>query len=912
MNNKRFLGSWTFRSKLLILLLVIFFPAFGIMVTSGLSQRHESVVKAQHKVLLLVRSLTAQQERVAIATKTMLSTLALLPEVRNLEAPACDRIFREVQQQYPFYTVITASYPDGRIFAASAPFDPAVNLADQKYFRDAVSSADFAAGEYLVGKIIKVHSLNYAYPVLNANKKLVAVLCAGFNLDEFGRFIATASLPQGSEVIFTDHQGLRLYCFPKDENCLLGKPVEKGLFARLSGSAAEGLAEHGAARIGAFEQLRLKKNSPPYMYMFVGLPKDTILHAANLEMLQNLSLFGFVALLALILGWILANVEVIKPIGRLVAAAQQFGQGEMNTRTGLPHSADELGRLAQSFDDMACLLEKRNRQREEAEQALGQAYAELETRVKERTADLSVSNWALQLEITERKQAEAALRESEEKYRVLIETTNTGYVIVDPEGRVLDANPQYVRLTGHQELGEILGRSVLEWTAPHDREKNAASIKQFLQTGLEKNLELDYAWKNGRSIPVEISATAINSSEGIKFLSLVRDISDRKQAEAEKAKLEAILMQAQKMEAIGTLAGGIAHDFNNILTAIMGNISLAEMDLSLGDRSRQRLAEAGRASLQAQNLSRQLLTFSKGGAPIKETVAIDQLVSESASFACRGSQVSYESSLPEDLWAGEADPGQLSQVFQNLIINAVQAMPAGGTIKISGENLVVGAENEWSLGPGRYVKVSIEDAGLGIPPEHLPRIFDPYFTTKQVGSGLGLATSYSIIKNHHGHITVTSELGKGAIFSVFLSASEQQIIPAPKEEEMVFAGRGKILVMDDEELVRQLLKDMLTHLGYEANIAGSGNEALELFIRARDSGQPFAGVILDLTVPGGMGGQETMEELLKLDSRVKGIVSSGYSEAPVMANFKEFGFTGVIAKPYKIAELSKVLKEVLA
>jgi PAS domain S-box-containing protein len=506
---------------------------------------------------------------------------------------------------------------------------------------------------------------------------------------------------------------------------------------------------------------------------------------------------------------------------------------------------------------------------------------------------------------------QAELRESEEKYRGIIETTNTGYVIVDTEGKVIDANQEYVRLTGYNEIKEILGRSVIEWTAKHDRGKNAAAINQCLQTGLVKHLELDYAGRDGWSIPVEINATAISTSEGVKLLSLVRDISDRKRVEDEKAKLEAQLVQAQKMEAIGTLAGGIAHDFNNILTAIIGNISLAMLDPQMEEQSRENLDQAEKACLHAQNLSRQLLTFSSGGAPIKEVVSVKRLLTESASFACRGSQVKYEFRLPDDLWAVKADPGQISQVFQNLVINAIQAMPTGGMIKIRGENMEVGPGSELPIKVGRYVKISIKDEGIGISAEHLSRIFDPYFTTKQKGSGLGLAISYSIIKNHHGHISVESELGIGTTFNVYLPASDRKIIQPPKEEMELLSGKGKILVMDDEAMVREVLGKILLLLGYEVKFAEDGDKAIEFFNQAEKSGDPFAAVILDLTVAGGMGGKEAMARLLKIDPQVKAIVSSGYSDDPIMADFQKYGFAAVIAKPYKFSDLGRVLNQAL-
>jgi CheY-like chemotaxis protein len=315
--------------------------------------------------------------------------------------------------------------------------------------------------------------------------------------------------------------------------------------------------------------------------------------------------------------------------------------------------------------------------------------------------------------------------------------------------------------------------------------------------------------------------------------------------------------------------------------------------------------------MQAQNLSRQLLTFSKGGAPIKKTIAVKELLTESASFACRGSRVNYRISLPDDLWAVDADPGQISQVFQNLVINAVQAMPGGGMISIIGGNLTVAAGSELPLAPGNYIAISFQDQGRGIPPDHLSKIFDPYFTTKQKGSGLGLATSFSIIQHHRGHITVKSKLATGATFQVYLPASDRRVAYSPQDDGELTPGHGNILVMDDEPMVGEVLGRMLRTLGYEVQLVKDGAKAIEFFTRGQDAGSPFATVILDLTVPGGMGGKEAMERLKKIDPHLKAIVSSGYSDDPVMADFHRYGFFEVIAKPYRITDLDKVLKKVL-
>jgi CheY-like chemotaxis protein len=371
--------------------------------------------------------------------------------------------------------------------------------------------------------------------------------------------------------------------------------------------------------------------------------------------------------------------------------------------------------------------------------------------------------------------------------------------------------------------------------------------------------------------------------------------------------MEEELLRVEKLESIGILAGGIAHDFNNILTAILANIALAKMHPNAVDQSFERLVKAEKAALRAKDLTQQLLTFSKGGTPIKKTVSIAELIKESTSFALRGSNVRCEFSILDDLWPVEVDEGQMSQVINNLIINADQAMPEGGIIKVSAENMTVGAEEVLPLREGKYVKISIDDQGIGIPEEHLQKIFDPYFTAKQKGSGLGLATTYSIIKRHDGYITVDSKLGVGTTFYIYLPASEKELLTKKDTEEIPLVGKGKILVMDDEEMIRDAGGGILSHLGYEVEFARDGAEAIEIYKQAKESDQPFDVVIIDLTIPGAMGGKEAIQKLLVIDPEIKAIVSSGYSNGSIITDFKQYGFSAILPKPYEVKELSKTL-----
>jgi|GEM_PF-946048 len=516
-----------------------------------------------------------------------------------------------------------------------------------------------------------------------------------------------------------------------------------------------------------------------------------------------------------------------------------------------------------------------------------------------------------QQELAERIRTEETLRQNEERYRMVVEQVAEGIFLVDVETkRIVESNRAFQNLLGYSRE-EILGLTIYDFVfVAHDRESIDRNLQNVLTKKYHFASERQYRRKDGSLVDVEISANLIFYGGREVICGVIRDITERKRIEAERLKVS-------KLESIGVLAGGIAHDFNNILTAVLMNISLAKMYAPPQDKISKRLTEAEKACLRARDLTQQLLTFSKGGAPIKKTASIAELIRESANFAVRGSKVRCQVSLPGDLWPVEVDEGQMSQVIHNLVINAQQAMPEGGTIQIRAENREVGTEGEQGLplGAGRYVKLSIADEGSGIAEEHLPKIFDPYFTTKEGGSGLGLATTYSILKRHGGYIGVASRVGVGTTFYVYIPASgEGEWVKPVEGRGGVLRGvsKGRVLLMDDEEMLREAAGQMLQHMGYEVEFAEDGGEALELYKRARESGQPFHVVIMDLTIPGRMGGKETVQRLLEIDPQAKAIVSSGYSEDPIMAEYRRYGFKGVITKPYKLEELNQTLQQIIA
>jgi len=380
---------------------------------------------------------------------------------------------------------------------------------------------------------------------------------------------------------------------------------------------------------------------------------------------------------------------------------------------------------------------------------------------------------------------------------------------------------------------------------------------------------------------------------------------------AERQRMEEELLKARKIKSVGVLAAGIAHDFNNLLTGILGYVSLAKMVAQTDAKVAAYLSEAEQACQRATALTQQLLTFAKGGAPVRHTISLVELLQECIGFVLRGANVRRDLQTAADLWPVDVDAGQINQVIHNVVLNAMQAMPGGGTVQVRAENVVLAAGVPFPLPEGQYVKITVQDSGCGIPKEVLANIFDPYFTTKPEGSGLGLTTAYAIVIKHEGYITLASEVGVGTTVVIYLPASQKTIMSAQPHASVLLRGSGRILVMDDEEMIRNMLRQLLEGLGYTVACVQDGTEAVAAYQRAQAAGQPFAVMILDYTIPGGMGGLETLARLRAIDPQVTALISSGYANNPVIADWAYYGFSGVVAKPYTIAQLQEALHNVL-
>ncbi len=853
---------------------VLLMQTYYFIPTLRTTEEHEAL-EAQ---LQIAQLLAATFELSFQQTVSEIEAIAKLPAIISLENEQLDRTLSEMNRVTQFFNYYFITDPDGTWLSyPSKPHLQGKKIKNNYWINDILKNDRTMFLDVHLANSIDTLVSGFATPIRSANGEIKAIIRGVITVSDNNALLKqTKNIKIGQDgfVYIVDSQG-QLIAHPdfsttpenlKQHNFNKYLPVSKAL------SGESGTTEYkynNQAWVAAYHPI-----SATGWALIVQQPKEYIDQHIQGEVnkVTDFLLLSFLLITACLACFFIYSLSPLTRLLKSIHSEQPFKA----------HSfpKNEIGSLAQEFNK----------------------YSEqLENKVAHRTEELSHVNNKLKNEIEERKKAEKNLLKKDAAQRSILRATPVGIGLV--HNRVFSwVSEQVIQLTGYSEE-ELVGKSA-RMVYPSDEEFDKVGRIKYGQ--IQNNAEIgevDTIWrkKDGTLIDVHLRSTPINHanlSEGVTFS--VHDITERK-------KMEQDLQRAHKLESLGILAGGIAHDFNNLLQSIIGNISLAKMSVSKDDKVYSKLTETEKAALRATALTLQLLTFAKGGAPIKKNTHIPDIIKNSASFSLQGSNVSCEYFFANNLWPVNVDEGQIGQVIQNLIINSDHAMPGGGTVSIHVKNHRIEASDISSIDEGRYVQISIKDNGIGIPEEHLSRIFDPYYSTKQTGSGLGLAVAYSIIKNHSGLLTVESEVGKGATFTILLPASDTDQSDKPViDQETVHTGKGKVLIMDDEALLLDVAAEMLEVLGYEVTTALNGIKALEEY-KAAMATKPYDFVILDLTVPGGMGGEETISKLLELNPKVKALVSSGYANDPIMAEYSRFGFRGVIPKPYTIENLSKEL-----
>ncbi len=550
--------------------------------------------------------------------------------------------------------------------------------------------------------------------------------------------------------------------------------------------------------------------------------------------------------------------------------------------------------LLRTSEELCRQVEAKNLELGKTVTQLAQAKAELEHRVAERTADLTKAN--------------AALSEQRERLAITMASMGDGVLATDNAQRITLMNRVAEALTGWK-VEEAVGRDAADVLVLADgsgRDRIVNPVAEVLASG--QNVELAsnvlLMARDGRKVPIADSAAPVRDGKGaiVGTVFVFRDLTQQLRSMEE-------MERASRLDSIGLLAGGIAHDFNNLLTVMEGNVALVQLP-GYGGKAKAMLAEAEKAASRARGLTKQLLTFSKGGDPVKEPINASPLLREVSGLALSGSNVRSEFHVKPDLWPIFGDEGQIAQVLSNVLINAKEAMPEGGTVGVDAENLFVDDGEHPLLHKGRYVRLSVRDQGAGVPKDSIPRVFDPYFSTKGEGRGLGLAVSYSIVNRHGGSISLESAEGAGTEVNIILPASDVLAAGAETTEVFHAIGRQRVLWMDDEEMILRLGSEMLSVLEFEVETASNCSEALRIYESSMRLGTPFDAVILDLMIAGGPGGREAVNQLRAIDPNVRAIVCSGYSNDPVMSQYSDYGFVGVLPKPFRMQDLSKVLRQV--
>ncbi len=850
----------------IILTLIVFLavlPALAIILYSGMEMRRQAIQDARREMLFLAETMGEVQKGITRSTRQLLATLARMDEIRMMDGPSASLLIQAIVKENPAYVNIAAVDPQGNVFASGVVYTP-TNLADRAHFLGALNKKTFAPGEYIVTRVGQtIPSMAFAYPVLDDRGDVLAVLTAALNLDSFAHFFNLAKLPGDSFLAVTDRNGIRLFYYPLREGTNpIGHPIANAAWERSRGALEPGISVHegsdGVRRIFAFQPVRIIEGQDPYIYMWAGIPEDMVLKPANQILLRNILMLILTAGLAIFIAQLVGGRTLMAPIKQLINATKAFAEGRMDARSRLENAPDELASLARAFDDMA-----------------------------------------------------DTLVENQERLRTIADYTYDWEYWVGPAGDLQWMSPSCEKITGYPPAAFMADKTLLQRIVDEtDFQRFTTHLEMEALEASIPHLEFRITHRSGRITWIDHHCIPIWNAVGVFLGRRVsnRDITARKQ-------IEARLQQAQKMEAIGVLAGGIAHDFNNILFPIMGLSEMLMEDLPKGSPEHDNAGEIHTAARRAAGLVSRILSFSRQADHEKKAIHLQQVIMEAQRLirATIPSHIDIRTDIQADCGPVLADPIHMHQVVINLITNAYHAVEenrGGISIRLFQQSLSADDLTGTTLEPGTYVVLSVVDTGCGIPPELIPRLFDPYFTTKSVdkGSGLGLSMVYGIVREHGGDIRVTTEAGKGADFKIFLPLHRKgDAVSAQLPPDIPPLGSERILLVDDEKAIVRIQVQALERLGYRVSAYTRSTEALKAF-----SADPAAYdlVMTDMAMPE-MNGEELAKQVIALRRDIPVILFTGFSETMTAETTAAAGIKGFLYKPVVLSDMAIMIRKIL-
>jgi PAS domain S-box-containing protein len=822
--------------------------------------RQEAKTKLITYVQLIGNQIESLIDLTLIQTETLARTPNLLSGLSSKEEIVKD--IKHIKNFYNLFDEITLVDKEGQALASTSD-EYRGDWKGQEWLNNALKGKATVSPVHATMMPFRLIYITAA-PIFSDDGTVRALVTGQVSLGNISQLVLKKAVGHGGDVFVVDDQG-HLLEYPEHKK-LLYRLEPEDLRQKVL-AAREGFWEFtdmkGVPKVCAFSTMPGFSAYPGQRWR-IGIIQDRQQALAVGTKIKQHALWIVIGGgLAVIMLSPLLSMAIVDPIKKLVEASTRIASGDLTSPVRIAAN-DEMGDLAASFNDL----------------------------------------------VRKMRFSRGELEAEKERLAVTLRSITDAVITVDLRGKMILLSETAEKLCGmtqgdvqNKDFTEIFSFEDMQFSPGEDPYLELIKESRFSVRGRRRVLRS----ATGKLKMVIFNAAPIKDNNG-DLLGIVVVLQDVTAEE----KIREELNKVQKLETIGVLAGGIAHDFNNILTSIVGNVSLAKFKMAPDSEEFELLTEVEKTSMEAKQLTQQLLAFSKGGAPIKKVMKVGPLIKESVDFVSRGSNIVCSYKVGPELWTAEIDGGQIRQVFHNLTINAIQAMPKGGHLTVTAKNILVQKEHNLPIPEGMYLLISFQDEGVGIPEENLPKIFSPFFTTKTMGNGLGLAGSYSIIKKHGGHMTLSSQVDVGTTFDIYLPATSQETEPDIPMSLDIVQGHGRVLVLDDESVVRSMFGQFLFRFGFEVVLTTSGEEAIEKFREAKTQGQLFLLVILDLTVRGGMGGKDTLRELQKIDPRVKAIVTSGYSNDPVMSQYEKYGFKGMLTKPFNFDELNIVIKQVLA